>query len=134
MTKKYGRESPETKVRDDIRNMLQGRGWGVWITHGNKYQSGFPDLYVAHLKHGTRWIDAKVEGRYGFTKAQKRMWPLWHYEYKIGIWILTGNGQDQYDRLFQPPNWLDYWRKSWGDPRDYLNDPDVDSILDLIEE
>ena len=28
-------------------------------THGNLYQTGFPDLFVAHEKWGTRWIDCK---------------------------------------------------------------------------
>jgi hypothetical protein len=123
---------PELKIRTAIRIMLESLGWGVWITHGNTYQSGFPDLYVAHPKHGTRWIDAKVEGRYSFTKAQKRLWPLWHYTYKIGLWIITGDDRDQYARLNERPNWLDYWRSAWGDPRNYLKEPDIDGILDQI--
>lgn len=134
MGKKYAREQPETKIRDAIRAMLQGRGFLVEIMHGNLYQSGIPDLYVHHPEHGARWIDAKVEGRYSFTKAQKRKWPEWHFRYKIGIWILTGASQEQYDRLFRAPNWRDYWRDSWGDPRNSLADPDIDGILDQIED
>lgn len=125
---------PEEKVRDAIIDRLEGHGWGCKIMHGNAYQSGVPDLYVMHRRHGTRWIDAKVEGRYNFTKAQKRVWPEWHFKYKVGIWILTEGSEDQYQRLFQPPNWLDYWKDRWGDPRNYIEGPDIDAILDTIEE
>jgi hypothetical protein len=45
---------------------------------------------------------------------------------------MTGADQAQYDRLFQAPNWLDYWKDVWGDPRKYLKGPDIDSILDQI--
>jgi hypothetical protein len=131
---KYVREQPELKIRSAIRTMLQGRGWGVEITHGNAYMKGFPDLYVMHADHGTRWIDAKVEGQYSYTKAQKRLWPRWHFNYKVGIWIMTGADQLQYDRLFHAPNWLDYWKPVWGDPKSFLLEPDIDGILDRLED
>lgn len=133
MTKKYGRSQPEKKVRDDIRGFLQGRGWGVEITHGNKYQSGLPDLYVMHYDYGVRWIDAKVEGRYSFTNAQKITWSKWHYEYRVGIWIMTAGNQEQYDWLFAPPNWLDYWKPAYGRPQDWIDGPDLDKILREVE-
>ena len=132
--RKYGRSRPEDKVRDAIRDLLDGLGWRSHIMHGNAYQYGIPDLYVIHREYGTRWIDAKVEGRYNFTKHQKNLWPIWHFQYKVGIWILTAGTMEQYDLLFQAPNWLDYWKDSWGDPRNYLEGPDIDSILDTIEE
>jgi len=123
------RGSPEKKIRDAIRRMLQGRGWKVHIMHGNAFQAGIPDLYVMHPREGTRWIDAKVEGRYNFTKAQKKVWPDWHFNYKVGIWIMTAGTEEQYAWLFQAPNWLDYWKESWGDPLSYIGDLDVDAIL-----
>lgn len=129
MGKKYGRSQPEQKVRDAIRNFLQGRGWGVAITHGNKYQSGFPDLYVMHREYGTRWIDAKVEGRYSFTNQQKKTWSEWHYLHRVGIWIMTAGNQEQYDWLFKPPNWLNYWKPAYGRPKDWIDGPDLDEIL-----
>lgn len=131
---KYGRESKETKIRDAIRDMLKARKWRSHIMHGNAYQFGIPDLYCMHREYGQRWIDAKVAGKYSFTKAQKQTWPIWHFQYKVGIWILTGDEQNQYDRLFGPPNWLDYWKKSWGDPKKYLDGPDIDVILAKIGE
>lgn len=123
------RGSPEKKVRDAIRDMLQGRGWRVHIMHGNAFQKGIPDLYIMHPRDGTRWVDCKVAGRYNFTNAQKKTWPSWHFDFNVGIWILTDGTSDQYDRLFAAPNWLDYWRPSWGDPRSYIRDLDVDELL-----
>lgn len=91
---------------------------------GNALQTGIPDLYCHHPKYGERWIDAKVEGRYSFTKAQKLKWPLWA-KFGIGIWILTGANQEQYDRLFRAPNWRDYWKPQWGE---------IPDVFQLIEE
>jgi hypothetical protein len=45
----------------------------------------------------------------------------------IGIWILTAATQAEYDKLFRPPNWRAYWKKSWGEA------PDVDALLDELE-
>jgi len=120
---------PEEKVRNAIRKMLQGRGWKVHIMHGNMFQKGIPDLYVMHPREGTRWIDAKVHGRYNFTTAQRKTWPEWHFHYKVGIWIMTAGTAEQYAWLFKAPNWLDYWKSSWGNPMDYIGDMDPDKIL-----
>lgn len=115
--------------------MLKSRGWRTELMHGNMYQKGIPDLYVMHPDHGTRWIDAKVAGKYSFTKDQKKTWPAWHFKYNVGIWILTGGGQDQYDLLFGPPNWLDFWKKAWGDPKRLAEGPDIDRIIEpLLDE
>jgi hypothetical protein len=84
---------------------------------GNAFQSGIPDLYCYHPKYGERWIDAKVDGQYSFTKAQRFKWPIWE-KYGVGIWILTGANQQQYDRLFKAPNWRDYWKPQWGEKLD----------------
>lgn len=92
---------------------LENRGWIVERMHGNLYQSGIPDLYCFKKEYGERWIDVKVEGRYSFTKAQIIKWPQWESA-GIGIWILTGAGQIDYDRLFDKPNWRDYWKASYG--------------------
>lgn len=107
---------------------LTARQWMVEKTHGNLYQQGFPDLYIAHRKYGERWIDVKQpDGKYTFTNAQKQKWPVWE-SYRIGIWILTAATQEEYDKLFQPPNWRAYWKKKWGEI------PDIDSLLDQVEE
>jgi len=115
----------EFKIQRDLMEHLRLRGWLVERTHGNLFQVGFPDLYIAHPKWGTRWIDVKRPGHYSFTKAQKVKWPIWD-SFGIGIWILTAATQEEYDKLFGPPNWRDYWKASWGEI------PDIDDLLDQI--
>jgi hypothetical protein len=88
------------------------RDWCVEVTNGNIYQVGFPDLFLAHKTYGTRWVDVKNLDRYTFTPAQKIKWPLWT-EYGVGIWILTAASDAEYQKLFGPPNWRDYWKDSW---------------------
>lgn len=92
--------------------------------HGNLYQVGIPDLYCHHPRWGARWIDVKQPKRYSFTKAQRQKWPVWD-RFKIGIWILTAATQEEYDKLFRPPNWRDYWKRSW-------KTPDIDALLDSL--
>lgn len=128
---KYGRNNEETRIRDkEIRPRLAGLGWLVEVTHGNKFMKGFPDLYLAHPDYGTRWVDVKVEGSYEYTKAQRQKWPIWH-TFKIGIWIMTGADDAQIERLFNPPNWLDYWKPKYGDPFAKL---DIIELLNSIED
>ena len=93
---------PEWYIQRDVIRFLTARGWNVEHTHGNLYQTGFPDLYVAHKKWGTRWIDCKQPKRYSFTRDQKRKWPVWE-AYGIGIWILTAATQEEYDKLLGRP-------------------------------
>jgi hypothetical protein len=125
---KRTKHGPEWHIQQDLKQFLKDRQWNVEHTHGSLYQTGFPDLYVAHGKWGQRWIDCKQPKRYSFTRDQKRKWPLWD-KFGIGIWILTAADQEQYDKLFKPPNWKDYWKPSWGEI------PDIDTLLDeLCEE
>ena len=114
----------ESRIQRDLVAYLTCREWHVERLIGNAFQTGIPDLYVAHRKWGDRWIDVKCPGQYSFTAAQKRKWPVWD-SYGIGIWILTAATQTEYDKLFAPPNWRDYWRSSWGPI-------DVDALLDSL--
>lgn len=120
---------PEWHIQKDIIKFLKVRGWNVERTHGNLYQEGFPDLYVAHKKWGTRWIDVKQPTRYSFTKAQKRKWPIWE-SFGVGIWILTAATDEEYRKLLGPPNWRSYWKKSWGE---VPTQADIDRMLDELE-
>jgi len=97
----------------------------VEITHGNVYQKGFPDLFLAHRKWGQRWVDCKVAGRYSFTTAQKIKWPIWE-DKGVPLWILTAATDEEYAKLFKPPNWRDYWNPSWGQL------PDIDKLLEEL--
>jgi hypothetical protein len=90
---------------------------------GNAYQYGIPDLYCYHPRHGERWIDVKNPSSYSFTREQRVKWPIWE-SFRCGIWILTAATQEEYDKLFRPPNWRNYWKASWGDV------PDIDALLD----
>ena len=60
---------PEWYIQQHLIGFLKARGWHVEHTHGNLYQTGFPDLYVAHKKWGTRWIDCKQPNRYCLHKS-----------------------------------------------------------------
>jgi hypothetical protein len=73
-------------------------------THGNMYQSGFPDLYCCHARYGARWVEVKMSTGYAFTPAQLEMFPQISGK-NIGIWVLTAATEEQYSLLFKPPNW-----------------------------
>jgi hypothetical protein len=118
------RHGPEFKIQQTLIDFLTKRGWLVERLIGNAFQQGIPDLYCYHPKWGERWVDVKVKGHYSFTRAQKHKWPKWA-KFGVGVWILTG--VEDYDLLFQPPNWKDYWKDSWGQI-------DVEALLDDITE
>ncbi len=84
--------------------MLKGHDWFVKNTHGNEFQSGFPDLYCCHSRYGTRWVEVKRKEQYSFTPAQLEDFPKFSAN-GVGIWILTGYTNEQYKLLFGPANW-----------------------------
>jgi hypothetical protein len=104
---------PEEKIREALREFLGIRGWLVEIMHGNAFQKGVPDCYAFRRDIGERWIDFKTPGAYSFTKSQRIKWPIWDRA-GIGIWILTAATDEEYAKLFGPPNWRDFWKDSWG--------------------
>jgi len=110
---KKPKHGPEWYIQRDLMVYMRIRGWLVERMTGNMYQVGIPDLYCFHPQWGERWIDVKNPGRYTFTDDQKRKWPVWERA-GIGIWILTGAIQEEYDKLFAPPNWRDYWKPQWS--------------------
>ena len=90
--------------------MLTLRGWYVKSTHGNLYQSGFPDVYATHYTHGVRWIEVKLPDMKGskFTDAQWEVFPKLLAN-GTRIWILTAATEFEYAKLFKPCNlaeWL----------------------------
>jgi hypothetical protein len=126
---KRSNERPEWHIQQALIEFLKTRDWLVEPTHGSVYQTGFPDLYLFHPKWKERWVDCKVAGRYSFTSAQRIKWPEWSGK-GVGIWILTAATEDQYAKLFQPPNWLDFWKPSWGIPGIL---PDIEKLLREID-
>lgn len=117
------KHGPEWYIQRDLIGLLRSRNWLVERMVGNAFQFGIPDLYCHHRKWGGRWIDVKNPNRYSFTKEQRVKWPVWE-QYGCGIWILTAADQDEYDKLFHPPNWRQYWKDSWGEI------PDIDTLMD----
>lgn len=97
------RQSPEAKIQKAIISMLESRGWTVMPTHGNLYQRGFPDLYAFNLMHGQRWIEVKNPSKFAFTLAQRKYFPMM-LNAGIGVWVLVGATELEYQKLFQDPN------------------------------
>ena len=104
---------PEQKIADAFDAYLRVRNWLVEPMHGNMYQRGVPDRYVFRKSSGARWIDYKVPGRYSLTRAQRHKWPLWE-TFGLGIWIITECSDAEYAKLFDAPNWREYWKPSYG--------------------
>lgn len=90
-------------------NMLRIKGWYVMETHGNMYQSGFPDLFATHSKYGCRWIEVKLPKMKGskFTPAQIDCFPKLCAN-GAGVWILTGDSDSEYQKLFSRFNWWQF--------------------------
>ena len=124
MRKRHGKEY---FIQKDLIAYLKARGWLVERIIGNAFQSGLPDLYCFHPKWGERWIDVKNPFRSTFTKRQKQKWPIWQ-RFGVGIWILIGADQENYDKLFQPPNMMDYWKPSWKIP----TEAEIDQMMEEI--
>ena len=104
--KKHG---PEFKIQEDIIRFLRYRGWFVKPTHGNMYQSGFPDLFTTHYQYGHRWVEVKDPNRSGdpFTHAQREIFPLLCAN-GSGVWVMIAATEDEYQKLFKKYNWWQY--------------------------
>jgi len=98
------RTGPEAKIQKALIDFLKIRDWSVKETHGNLYQSGFPDLYAYHVRYGTRWIEVKVKDKYKFTAAQLETFPDFSAK-NVGIWILVAATEAEYEKLFKPAQW-----------------------------
>jgi len=101
------RERPERLIQDKLIAFLEKRGWYVKETHGNAFQSGFPDLYAVHPLYGQRWIEVKNPGKYQFTDAQIETFTKWA-SCSIKVWVLTAATEDEYKKLFAQANWHHY--------------------------
>ncbi|MFA5758552.1 MAG: hypothetical protein WC942_04220 [Clostridia bacterium] len=101
------RHGPEYKIQQDVINFLRVRGWFVKVIHGSTFQTGLPDLYIAKRTYGSRWVEIKNPKAYRFTPAQLEVFPRLSSE-GIGIWIITAATEDEYLKLFKPPNWWEY--------------------------
>ena len=102
-----GPRRPEDKLVDELTAFLKIRDWYVKKMHGNAYQKGFPDLYIGHRKYGHRLVECKILGQYAFTENQLIEFPKMS-GFGIGIWILVAATEEEYQKLWQPPNWYQY--------------------------
>lgn len=121
------KHGPEYAIQREFIRYLRDRQWLVERMIGNAYQIGIPDIYVGHFDYGTRWVDLKNPVAYEFTKAQRQKWPLWA-KHGVGIWIITAATDEEYRKLFQPPNWREYWKDK------YDEEPTIDELLDELNE
>lgn len=124
---KRAKHGPEWYIQNDLIEYLETRGWLVERMIGNAFQKGVPDLFIHHPVHKYRWIDVKNPKSYSFTDEQKKKWPKWEAK-GVGIWILTAATQEEYDKLFDKPNWRKFWKKSWDKPK-----ATVDELLDQLD-
>ena len=85
----------------------------MFKTHGNAYSAGMTDLICHHPEHGFRFIDVKNPIRYEFTPAQIRLWPVFEAN-EWGVYIITAATEEEYKRLFRPPNFRDYWKDRYN--------------------
>lgn len=101
------KRGPERIIQDNIMGMLRMRGWFVLETHGNMYQSGFPDLYATHSRYGARWVEVKNPVAYSFTPAQLDTFPKLAAN-GSGVWVLVDHSDAEYEKLWHPPNYHIY--------------------------
>ncbi len=101
------RQNPEAIIQDSVTKLLESRKWLVKSTHGNIFSHGFPDLYCAHTRFGTRWIEIKNPTHFVFTASQLEFFPKLNAA-GVGVWILVRATEDEYQKLFKPPNWYTY--------------------------
>lgn len=98
----------KTESESDIQTKFVKRltlgGWYCLRTHGNAYQAGFPDLYVAHKRYGTRWIEIKKIVGSRFTQSQIDVFTAFSSK-DIGVWVITGYTEYEERKLFASANW-----------------------------
>ena len=95
----------EASIQNKIRKTLELGGWYTRKTHGGKFSSGFPDLFVCHMTHGVRWIEVKRPKVGKLTRAQRKVFQAFE-DHGVGVWIL--DAPCQIDLLFEEPNWKDW--------------------------
>ena len=101
------KHGPEWYIQQDIIAYLRMREWLVKPTHGNKFQSGFPDLFATNAKYGPRWIEVKNADSYKFQPSQLEWFPQF-CAHGSGVWVLVAATEAEYKKLLQPYNWWQY--------------------------
>lgn len=100
---KINTRDEEWHIQQAIIKELTLKQWYVKSTHGNAYQSGFPDLFCTHFSYGMRWLEVKKPKGYSFTAAQLECFPKF-CAYGSKIWVATSHiGVEEL--LMKPSNW-----------------------------
>ncbi len=126
-TNGMSQDKPEQQIQDELVEFLRIRQWHVETISADPFQNGLPDLFCANKKVGIRWVEVKRPSGYTITLRQRQRWPVWH-AFGIGIWILTAATQEEYDKLFKPPNWHDFWKEEFRVP----TQEDIDAMFDEL--
>lgn len=98
---KKPRGSPEKDGTTRLRKLMIEQGWYVKKTHGSMYSDNWPDLYALHPRHGQRWIEMKTACGV-LSTGQVDEFGKWS-KFGMGVWCLRD--ENDYQLLFQPPNW-----------------------------
>lgn len=106
-TPNLGKKRPEKKIQREIMAFLSLRGWYCQETHGNMYQSGFPDLYITHKRYGGKWVEIKLPKGSRLTAAQIENFPKM-VAFGTPVWIMNGANEAEYQKIFGPSNWFHY--------------------------
>lgn len=107
------KHGPEAIIQNELCLFLRARSWFVMETHGNMFQSGFPDLFITHLKYRSRWVECKCPTGSRLEQSQLETFPHLCAN-GSGVWILTGSTMAEYDKLFQPCNWWHFLMNQKG--------------------
>jgi hypothetical protein len=94
----------EKSIQKRITKALTEEGWFAKWTHGNKFQSGVPDVYAYHRVYGPRWIEVKKPRGSRLEDTQIEVFTAWEVR-RIGVWILT---DADLPLLLGPPNWREF--------------------------
>lgn len=105
--KPRAKKGPEAIIQLAIIKALTLRGWFVMVTHGNMYQSGFPDLYATHRHYGGKWIEVKNKEAYRFQPSQMETFPKLVAN-GSGVWVLVSADDEEIKKLLKPCNWHHY--------------------------
>lgn len=107
------RKKPEYDGARRLRNLMENLGWLTKKSHGNAYQSGWPDLFCSHPQFGQRWIETKAHnGR--LSEIQIKEFIEWT-KFGVKIWVLRD--EKDYGWLFQNPNWWQWAASSQWRPK-----------------
>jgi hypothetical protein len=117
--------NPESGVQTDCKRALEFDGWYVQNIHGNKFQSGLPDLLIWHPRFPGRckWLEIKTKAREYETNgglSQRQIKKFREME-KWGAEIYVANDPAKVRDLVRgTPNWSRYLR---GDDRGHRKRP-----------